>query len=307
MRFLVRLVVAVTLAVAWGGCGDSDDGGASGEFVALTYNVAGLPEGISSSHPAVNTAQIGPLLNDYDFVLMQETWETPDPNPLAPLRTYHEILEAASTHPYRSVPLPAPLNQDPERPTAIVSDGLNRFSEFPFAPVTRQRWFGCDDTDADCLSLKGFSFARTRLSDGVCVDVYNLHNEAGNSDHDKELKAMNMRDLAAFMNTMSAGRAIILGGDFNMRLRREADAANFEYLTSATGLSDACIDVGVFDDDEIDKFFYRSNDRVTITPVSCTFPTDKFSDANGEPLSDHDPLAVGFSWQAKPDRTDDCF
>src|SRR6185503_16774088 len=41
----------------------------SGEFLALSYNVAGLPEGISGSHPATNTAIIAPLLNDYDLVL----------------------------------------------------------------------------------------------------------------------------------------------------------------------------------------------------------------------------------------------
>jgi hypothetical protein len=42
-------------------------------------------------------------LNAYDLVLMQETWQTPDPNPFAPTRVYHEILVAGSQHPYKSV------------------------------------------------------------------------------------------------------------------------------------------------------------------------------------------------------------
>ena len=70
----------------------SDVGDWDGEVHALTYNVAGLPEILSGSNPEVNTDLIGPKLNDFDLVVMQETWETPDPNPLAPTRVYFEIL-----------------------------------------------------------------------------------------------------------------------------------------------------------------------------------------------------------------------
>jgi hypothetical protein len=300
-----RILVAGVVLLS-GACGDDDDGIASGELLALTYNVAGLPEGISGSNPAVNTPLISPLLNGYDLVLVQESWLTPDPNPLAPLRTYHEILAAQTNHPFVSEPLPAPINMNPERPSAIVSDGLNRFSDFPFGPVTRQRWFGCDDSSADCLSLKGFSVARTQLASGVCVDVYNLHGEAGNTENDRDLKEMNTRDLVDFMQSFSAGRAVILGGDFNMRLRRERDAANLNYLTSETGVIDACIDQGIIDDDAIDKFFYRSSDTVTLTPISCRFETDVFVGPDGEPLSDHDALAVGFVWSGSLQSAIDC-
>jgi endonuclease/exonuclease/phosphatase family metal-dependent hydrolase len=204
------------------------------------------------------------------------------------------------------VPLPLPLNQNPDRPSAIVSDGLNRFSQFPFGGVTRQRWAGCDDSAADCLSLKGFSVARTELAPGVCVDVYNLHGEAGNTDHDLELKDENMRDLIDFMLAYSDGRAVIVGGDFNMRIRREQDAANLDKLESETGLQDACIAQGIVDIEEIDKFFFRSNDRVTFEPVSCRLEIEKFVAPDGGPLSDHDPLAVRFEWVARPDPAFDC-
>lgn len=304
-RFLGRLVVASLVSLA-GACGDDDGNTQSGDFLALTYNVAGLPEGISGSHPEVNTPLIGPLLNGYDLVLVQESWLTPDPNPLAPLRTYHEILAALANHPYASEPLPAPMNQNPERPSAIVSDGLNRFSQFPFGAVIRQRWFGCDNSAADCLSLKGFSVARTELANGVCVDIYNLHGEAGDTENDRDLKDANTRALVTFMQSFSSGRAVIVGGDFNMRLRRERDAANLAFLTDETGLSDACIDVGVVDENEIDKFFYRSNDSITLRPLSCRFETDIFVDPDGQPLSDHDPLAVRFEWHGTPSPDTDC-
>jgi len=305
---LLVLTVAVLLLALGSGCGDDDDGPAtvSGTFLGLSYNVAGLPQGISGSNPEVNTPLIGPLLNGYDLVLVQESWQTPDPNPMAPLRVYHEILDAAALHPFRSDPMPLPLGENPERPSALVSDGLNRFSQFPFGEVTRQRWRDCDDSAADCLSLKGFSVARTELMPGVCIDVYNLHGEAGNTPNDQDLKDQNTRDLLDFMSAFSNGRAVIVGGDFNMRLRRERDAVNLGLLESEGGLDDACIAQGIVDENEIDKFFFRSNDRVTITPTTCVFETDVFVDPQGGPLSDHDALAVDFEWRAVADDSIEC-
>lgn len=302
------------LAVALSGlivaCSDGNDTDVSsvlsGEFLALSYNVAGLPEGLSGSNPEINTPLISPLLNGYDLVLVQEDWLTPDPNPLAPLRIYHELLEADAEHPFRSDPEPIPLNSNPERPSAILSDGLNRFSQFPFSDVFRQHWVGCDNSSADCLATKGFSMARTELAPGVCVDIYNLHGEAGNNAGDQILKEMNTRDLVAFMEVFSVGRAVIIGGDFNMRLGRSNEAANLDFLTTQAGVSDACVAQGVVDEDEIDKFFFRSNATLTLTPTSCRFESDIFVRSDGEPLSDHEPLAVGFAWSGVPVARIDC-
>jgi len=287
-------------------CGDDDDSVAAGELLALTYNVAGPPQGLSSSNPRANMPLIGPLLNGYDLVLVQESWQTPDPNPLAPVRVYHEILAAASQHPYKSESMPLPIRMNPERPSAIVSDGLNQFSRFPFAAVIRRRWAGCDESASDCLSLKGFSVARTQLAPGVCVDVYNLHGEAGGTENDRVLKVQNTDDLITFMNDFSAGRAVIIGGDFNMRLRDERDLVNLQRLEADAGLTDACIAVGIVDPGEIDKFFFRSSPDVTINPRSCRFETDVFVDTHGRPLSDHEPLAVRFAWTARPTASFEC-
>lgn len=300
------VAVWLSLVLVLGACGDDDGDVLEGEFLALAYNVAGLPQGISGSNPEFNMPLIGPLLNAYDLVLLQETWQTPDPNPMAPLRVYHEILDAASQHPFKSESMPLPLNQNPERPSAIVSDGLNRFSRFPFGEVTRRRWVDCDDSAADCLSLKGFSVARTELAPGVCVDVYNLHGEAGSTPNDFDLRDDNTRDLLDFMSDYSAGRAVIVGGDFNMRLRRERDAVNLQLLEDEGGLTDACFALDIVDDDVIDKFFYRSSAGVTIAPVSCRFELEVFVDPQGEPLSDHDALAVRFEWTASADPQVDC-
>jgi hypothetical protein len=68
---------------------------------------------------------------------------------------------------------------DPERPDALLGDGLNTFSRFRFDDITRQRWGGCFASAADCLALKGFSMVRMVLPVGGSVDVYDLHAEGG--------------------------------------------------------------------------------------------------------------------------------
>src|SRR5437762_2688439 len=69
---------------------DTDTG--SGTFSALSYNVAGLPEGISSAPTprASSTTAIGQRIGQYDLVHVQEDF------------TYHANLYAADSHPFRT-------------------------------------------------------------------------------------------------------------------------------------------------------------------------------------------------------------
>jgi hypothetical protein len=278
------------------GCGVPPE--PSGEFRALSYNVAGLPEGLSGSHPETNTPIISPLLNAYDFVLVQESWQTPDPNPLEPLRVYHEILAAGATHPYKTVSAPLPLGQDPRRPEALVSDGLNAFSQFPFTHLDRQMWSTCVPSAADCLSQKGFMFIRVVLSPGIVVDVYDLHMEAGGDPEDDTARDLGVTQLATYINEVSAGRPVIVGGDFNLHTDEEPDSTQFQRLLAETGLSDVCATLACPEPGRIDKFLFRSSAGLTIEPLSWQFDTATFVDGMGEPLSDHDPLAVRFRWTA---------
>jgi hypothetical protein len=270
---------------------------ASGELLALSYNVAGLPEGISGSHPLTNTPIISPLLNAYDLVVVQESWQTPDPNPFAPLRVYHELLVADADHPYKSVALPQPSGSDPSRPTAVLSDGLAVFSQFPFTGVVHRAWTLCWTSAADCLALKGFMVARTTIAPGVTVDVYDLHMEAGGDPQDEAARDQDVTELAQFINTYSAGRAVIVGGDFNLHTDTEPDATQFQRLLTETGLGDVCATLSCPQPGRIDKFLFRSNAAITITPLSWRFETDIFVDPMGDPLSDHDALAVRFRWE----------
>lgn len=273
----------------------------SGEFSLLDYNVAGLPQGISGSNPEVNTPLIAPLLNDYDVVLVQESWETPNPNPLAPLRVYHEILRAGNTHPYASASKPNPFNTDPLRPQAVLSDGLNQFSSFPFGKVFREPWAGCDNSAADCLALKGFSMSRMTFAPGVEVDVYNFHMEAGGNANDEALRDAGITQMLAFMAEHSAGRAIIGAGDANLHIEDEPDGTQYARLLSEGGFTDSCDATACSNPTRIEKTFFRSSATVSLTALSWRLENDVFVRDGNVPLSDHPALKVNFRWEAVTD------
>ena len=329
-------LLALTAAT---GCSSDDDGGAAatttstssetststsspdgstndsqtwdGEISMLIYNVAGLPDILSGSNPERNTDLIGPKLNDFDLVLLQETWESPDPNPMAPTRVYHEILAGHSTHQYKSEMATQPLGANPERPEALLSDGLGTFSNFAMGPVTRVAWQGCfggaDSSDqgaADCLAMKGFAVTTVTLADGVEVDVYNLHAEAGSSPTDQELQRAGFPQLAAFIEERSAGRAVIVGGDTNLHTDEEPDDAQdvedteiWNDFLAAAGLTDACDALGCDDPGRIDKVAYRSGGGVELAVIERILETDRFSDDAGEQLSDHEALSFRLGWR----------
>ncbi|HMI90181.1 MAG TPA: endonuclease/exonuclease/phosphatase family protein [Polyangiales bacterium] len=274
---------------------------ASGSFLALTYNVAGLPEGLSSSMPARFTPMIGPLLNGYDLVFLQESWQTPDPNPLAPLRGYHEILVATANHPHKTVPCEQPFGSDPRRPTALLCDGVNVFSRIPLETTTTHvAWSTCVDTDSDCLALKGFSMTRAQLAPDLPVHLYDLHMEAGISPEDDSARAGGIDQLLAFIGEQSQQTAIIVAGDFNLNTDAEPGASQLARLLELGALSDACCELSCEQPGSIDKLLYRSSDELELRAESWERESDVFVSSSGEPLSDHAPLAVRFSWSAKP-------
>ena len=290
-----------TAPVTDGGAGSGpDEEPLMGSFVALTYNVAGLPEGLSSSMPARFTPLIGPLLNGYELVFLQESWLTPEDNPfdLLGLRAYHEILVAASEHPHKTVPADQPFGNDPSRPSALLGDGLNIFSRYPLAATTRIAWATCVDTASDCLAFKGFSMTPAQLG-GLPVHLYDLHMEAGGSAEDDAARALGIEQMVAFIEEHSADIAVIMAGDFNLHTEGEPAASQFADLVMRAGLTDACTELECEDPGSIDKVLVRSSAELELRVESWESEADVFVSDMGEPLSDHLPLAVKIAWAAK--------
>ena len=291
----------------------STDNAASGEFSMLSYNVAGLPQEVSSENPEENLPLISPLLDAYDIVVTQEDfdWWGPETAELD-FVNYHERLRADTNFPYATEQHPGPAavgidGSDPRRPIPYVGDGLGFLSQFPMTDVERVPWTSCYgvlDGASDCLAMKGFAVGTFELADGVLVDVYTLHAEAGEGPQDQPIQVENFEQLAAFMNQRSEGRAVILGGDTNLHLepdhdQRAGDTPIWEGFLEATGLTDACSVVDCPEPGAIDKVAFRNGDGLTLEPQSFENPTETFTGPDGEDLSDHPPVTVEWTWTAE--------
>ncbi|MDX3798036.1 exonuclease/endonuclease/phosphatase family protein, partial [Streptomyces sp. SAS_272] len=194
----------------------------SGSFSVLSYNVAGLPAIISSASTPrdTSTTAIGQRIAPYDIVHAQEDFN------------YHAYLYAADTaHAYRT----------PTSGGAAIGSGLNTLSKLPYDEddFERVRWNTCTYGSGDCLTPKGFTFIRERLAEGVYVDFYNLHTNAGTNDDDLAARAANLAQLSGFIATHSAGNAVVVMGDTNTRYTRSGDT--IAEFAAANGLTDAWV------------------------------------------------------------------
>jgi endonuclease/exonuclease/phosphatase family metal-dependent hydrolase len=278
MKNCTRVAVTILfLSLTAQGCGDDP---AQGDFCVLTYNVAGLPEALSGSSPSVNTPQISPMLNPYELVLVQEDF------------WYHHELVAHVNHPYRSRPMW-------EQPGLLrMGDGLNRFSTFPLGALTRVTWTECNgalDCDSDCLTTKGFSVSTIELTEGLAVDVYNLHMDAGGCEGDIHARGVQTEQLLEKIRTRSAGKAVIVAGDTNLKRSRPDDVESLERLLSEANMQEACLFLECGQETH-DRVLFRGSDSVSLMPLSWDHPP-RFVDTEGHDLSDHKPVEVRFHWE----------
>ncbi|MGW0332746.1 jacalin-like lectin [Streptomyces sp. NPDC003011] len=291
MRRLLGALAAATLAVTGlAATGATPAAAATGSFNVLTYNVAGLPEGLSSGSPETNTPLISPRLAAYDIVNVQEDFN------------YHAALYAGDDHPYRT----ATSGGVP------FGDGLNTLSDVPFEDFERVKWNAC--TGTNCLTPKGFSLARVRIAEGVFVDLYNVHTNADATDDALAARRANVQQLSDFIRANSAGNAVVVMGDTNTRYTRTGD--NIRTLAAENGLTDAwvqlvkggtppaagadallCPATAPTDDCEVvDKILYRGSKLLTLDATRYHNEWASFLDSSGAHLSDHFPHTVDFSY-----------
>jgi endonuclease/exonuclease/phosphatase family metal-dependent hydrolase len=272
----------------------------SGQFTVLASNVAGLPALLSSGDPAVNTAELGKRLRMFDIINVQEDFN------------YHATLYANDDHAYRT----ATSGGVP------FGSGLNTLSRFPFTPITdteRIKWKTCSNNEsADCLTPKGFTRVQVALADGVFVDVYNMHTDAGTSAADEVARPANINQLIDYALANSKDQAIIIFGDSNSRYTRALD--NIREVPKRLGVTDAWIqyvrkgnppaagaDALVCDLEKtnndcevVDKIFFRGNNLLNLNLVKFNTESENFKNATGQQLSDHVPISSTFSWSVNP-------
>jgi endonuclease/exonuclease/phosphatase family metal-dependent hydrolase len=237
----------------------------------LTYNVAGLPQGLSSSQPAQNTPLISPKLNPFELVLVQEDF------------SYHSELVSAATHAHKSTPMP---NASPTN----LGDGLNVLSRIAFSDFSRTKWTKCNgtfDQKNDCLTSKGFARFVVDVGGGRTVDVYDAHFDAGRSDGDAAARDAQVTQLAQAIAARSAGKAVIVAGDTNMKA---SDEPTFQKLLTTAGLTCACRSISCAEPERIDRVMFRSSASLKLSAKS--WHVESFVDGAGNPLSDHEPVSV---------------
>lgn len=240
----------------------------------VTYNVAGLPDGVSRSRPVQNLPLIGERLNGYDLALVQEDF------------AYPELLRREIRLAHRSRPFERGGRYD-------FGDGLSLFSKFRFDQPARTAWTICHGvmgSGFDCLTPKGFSYARLELSSDASLDVYNVHLDAGRSQGDVLARAAQLAQLARALSERSEARAVIVAGDFNLSRSELAELRAFE---RATKTRDACRALACPEPGRVDRVLFRSSAALALAPARLRVERG-FVDDQGRPLSDHHAVAVDF-------------
>lgn len=248
----------------------------------LTYNVAGLPQGLNDDQfPVQNIPQVSPKLNAYDLVVVQEDF------------SYSRELRQDLTFAYES--------NEHVHTERFVNDGLNVFSSLAFdEDLERVRWvecFGGTDNGSDCLANKGFALSTHQVcDDGPTIPVINLHAEAGGSPEDVVARNLGIDQLIAFIAERFADSALIVAGDTNLTGGDVDDEPTLQRLLDQTGLQDACrsLDCG---DEHIDRVFFKSGADLEVAAETWQV-ADEFVDADGNDLSDHKAIHVDLAIRA---------
>ncbi|PPQ76053.1 hypothetical protein CVT24_006858 [Panaeolus cyanescens] len=274
----------------------------TGSFSVLSYNVAGLPDIISSGNPSVNTPLIAARLGPYNIINVQEDFN------------YHAALYAGDKHAHRT----------PTSGGAGIGSGLNTLSDFEYVDFERVGWKDCNLNGGDCLTPKGFTFLRTRVSEGLWVDIYNLHTDAGSDSGDITARGKNFAQLTSYIASNSAGFPVVVMGDTNGRYTRSGDSETLRSFLSNTGTTDAWVSsirkgsfpaagsnalvcgapfpAGTSQTDVdacevVDKVFFRGGPTASF--LSGTYSNDHYAfiDSAGLPLSDHYPILSRIDWR----------
>lgn len=284
------------------------------ELSVLTYNIAGLPEPLSSAiYPRAGyTVDISQRLNRtytvggrtlaIDLVGVQEDF------------AYHSLLIHNTLFPDASPADPPPWLWPIGVP---FSSGVNTLSAFKLGDVTRQTWNRC--ALDNCLTPKGLTYTQIQLPGGEKIDVYNGHMDT------TVLTVDNIAQLSNFIQRQSQGNAVIVIGDFNATYSNSGQVrqALLDFAAD-NGLTDAWVQQeygGTAPTDaprcssdnaceQLDKIFYRSAPATDpanplSSPVTLTLMSDGyqnmaafFENAAGEQISDHRPVLATLQYSA---------
>ncbi len=248
------------------------------EISVLTYNIHGLPSWIARDDPPARIPLILEKAAAYDIVLLQEDF------------AYHDVVVANAKHPhlFRGNGGWAPL---------LEGAGLTILSRFDSSGAPLREAYGvCNGhlgAANDCLGNKGFLMTRLALPNGATIDVWDTHLDAGASDGDHRARVAQLERLAAAIESQSAGRALLVGGDFNLEWDTARDRALLEWFRDRVGLTIAAQTPPDGWESHLDYLLIRAGDDVVIRRNDGG-KDEVFVDRAGKPLSDHPAIFGSF-------------
>ena len=271
----------------------------SDDFRLLTYNVHGLFDWIAKDHPQDRMPTIGWLANHYNVILFQEDFE------------YSNTLasQMEGTVGFRG----NGMGWDPRLvavkvltfPFAIFiphfsppyGAGLSIYAEKTYEPgeVVREAYDDCHGwvgANGDCWARKGFLRVRLRLPAGGVVDVYNTHLEAGETTPSIDARSAQLDQLAEAIEQLSAGRPVIVAGDFNLATIRTADRSLKSRFARRLGLHDTGAGSELPFWRDRDSVLYRSGAKRQLSVLDAGEAKEFVSRKRA--LSDHPALWVEF-------------
>lgn len=241
------------------------------EIAVLTYNIHGLPAWIARDDPPARIPLILEAAAAYDVVLLQEDF------------AHHDVVDANAKHPhlFRGNEAWAPL---------LEGAGLSILSRFESheAPILDAYGVchGYLTAANDCLGNKGFLMVRLGLPNGTQLDVWDTHLDAGASDGDHRTRAAQLEMLATAIESQSAGRAVLVGGDLNLEWDVARDHALLERLRDRVGLTIAAQTPAGGWKSHLDYLLIRDGRDTVIRRIDGG-KDERIVDRERRPLSDH--------------------
>jgi endonuclease/exonuclease/phosphatase family metal-dependent hydrolase len=212
----------------------------------LSYNVHGISWLFAKDNPVDRAVAIGWLADRYDVVLLQEDFEYHDrigdqmPNAVAlrgnRMRGDPRLLLS------KLVLLPFQILLP--RFTLPYGSGLSAFVSAQTGTVVeshRRKYSDCSGwvgRSFDCWATKGILRFRLRMENDAEIDFYNTHLDAGQTSHAIKVRERQIAELVGLIDRESAGRAVVVAGDFNTALSRMENVESMRKFKRETGLLD---------------------------------------------------------------------
>jgi len=272
----------------------------------LSYNVHGLFRWIAKDDPRDRMPTIGWLSDRYDVVLFQEDFEyhgelaqqIQNATGVRGNGAWHDprlVLAKLFAFPF-TVLIP---NFSPPYGAGIstfVDDTLVVADDFTREHYERcNGWFGAN---GDCWAAKGFLRVTLRTDAGAEVHVYNTHLEAGPSDESVAVRRSQIEELAEAVERLSAGRAVVVAGDFNVAFIRPGDREMILWLREQLGLADSGAGPELPFWRERNYMLYRSGKNTKLSVEKAGEAVEFVG--RGRALSDHPAIYVRFRVEPAP-------